>query len=296
MISDIFNISLIAATIRTTTPILLVGLGGAFTTKSGIFNISLEGQMLMGAFFAVVGSYYSGSALIGVILAILISLMLSIVFVLFVVNFKANEIVVGLAINTFASGITISLMKTLFGTRGSVVSDKIVGLPSIFGFTPFVYLSIIFLILVSLFMYKTRLGLYIRVVGEKHEAATAQGINIVFIKYLSSILCGIFAGISGAHLSIGYLTLFTENMSSGRGFMAVAALIFSNGDPLKLFAGCLIFGFSDAISLRMQGFGIPSYIVLMFPYIVTLIFLFINTYNKRKKHFFETEETIKKYI
>lgn len=295
MIQDIFNISLVAATIRTTTPILLVGLGGAFTTKSGIFNVSLEGQMLMGAFFAVVGSYYSGSALVGVFLAILITLILSIIFVLFVVNFKANEIVVGLAINTFASGITISLMKTLFGTRGSVVSEKIVGLPSIFGFTPFVYLSIIFLILVSLFMYKTRLGLYIRVVGEKQEAATAQGINITFIKYLSSILCGVFAGISGAHLSIGYLTLFTENMSSGRGFMAVAALIFSNGDPLKLFIGCLIFGFSDAISLRMQGFGIPSYIVLMFPYIVTLIFLFVNTYNKRKKAFLETEETMKKY-
>ena len=188
MIQDIFNISLVAATIRTTTPILLVGLGGAFTTKSGIFNVSLEGQMLMGAFFAVVGSYYSGSALVGVFLAILITLILSIIFVLFVVNFKANEIVVGLAINTFASGITISLMKTLFGTRGSVVSEKIVGLPSIFGFTPFVYLSIIFLILVSLFMYKTRLGLYIRVVGEKQEAATAQGIKI-FVVYSMWYIC-----------------------------------------------------------------------------------------------------------
>lgn len=295
MISDIFNISLIAATIRTTTPILLVGLGGAFTTKSGIFNVSLEGQMLMAAFFAVVGSYYTGSALAGVILAIIISLILALVFVLFVVNFKANEVVVGLAINTFASGATISLMKTLFGTRGSVVSDKIVGLPSIGGFTPFVYLSIVFLILVALFIYKTKLGLYIRVVGEKEDAATSQGINVTVIKYISSLLCGLFAGIAGVHLSIGYLTLFTENMSSGRGFMAVAALIFSNGDPLKLFIGCLIFGFSDAIALRMQGFGIPSYIVLMFPYIVTLIFLFANTYNKRKKRILETEETIKKY-
>ena len=122
--------------------------------------------------------------------------------------------------------------------------------------------------LLVLFYRRTKLGLYIRVVGEKPEAAEALGISITRIRYTSSLLCGLLAGLAGAHLSLGYTTMFTENMSSGRGFMAVAILIFSNGDPKNILLGCLLFGFSDALSLRLQTLGISSYLVLAVPYLV----------------------------
>lgn len=312
MIFEIINIALISAAIRTTTPIFLAGLGGTFTSKSGIFNVSLEGQMLISAFCAVVGTYFTGSSIIGVLCGIVSAIILSLLFALFVVSLRANPIVVGLAINIFASGATISIMKAVFATRGSLISSNIVGLPAIeipfaweilgeyseiiSGYTPFVYLSFIFLVIVMIIFYKTKLGLYISVVGEKENAAIAQGINTAKIKYISSIFCGFFCGIAGAHLSLGYMTMFTENMSSGRGFMALAALAFSNAHPLKLFLGCLVFGFSDTLAMRLQGFGIPSYLILAMPYIVTLLFLFLITYKNRPRIIKETLETMQKAL
>lgn len=307
LLTEIFNVSLLVAMIRTTAPILLAGLGGAFTAKSGIFNIALEGLMLMAAFGAVLGSYYTGSAWLGVLIAVAIAVAFSLLFALFVVSYKANTMVVGLAINTLAGGATISLMKAFFGTRGSIISAKIVGLPQIHlpfadrlgplgellsGYTPFVYLSFLLVFVVGLVFYRTRLGLYVRVIGEKEEAAESLGINVVRIKYAAAALCGVFCGFAGAHLSLGYITMFTENMSSGRGFMALAALIFSDGEPGPLLAGCLLFGLTDALAMRLQGYGVPSYIVLMFPYLVTLAFLFIISYRRRPKIFKELQEAL----
>src|SRR5690606_26909236 len=130
VLEKLFNVALVAATLRTTAPILLVGLGGSFTTKAGIFNIGLEGQMLIAAFFAVLGSIWSGSALVGVLCGVLAALVFAFVFALLVVSFRANEVVVGLALNILAGGMTISLMKAVFGTRGSIVGHGIVGLPT----------------------------------------------------------------------------------------------------------------------------------------------------------------------
>ena len=219
-------------------------------------------------------------------------------------RFRANEVVVGLALNILAGGMTISLMKAIFGTRGSIVGHGIVGLPKvqipgakallgswaplISGYTPIVYVAFIAVPLLVLFYNRTRLGLYIRVVGEKPEAAEALGISITRIRYIASLLCGLLAGLAGAHLSLGYITMFTENMSSGRGFMAVAILIFSNGDPLKVLVGCLLFGFADAFSLRLQTFGFPSYLVLAVPYLVALTALFALSYRARPKIIRET--------
>ena len=246
VLERLLNVTLIVATLRTTTPILLVALGGSFTTKAGIFNIGLEGQMLVGAFFAVIGTIFLGSPWLGVLCGVLAALVLAYVFALLVVTFKANEVVVGLALNILAGGMTISLLKAIFGTRGSIFGHGLVGLPAvklpfardlgwfgqmISGYTPLVYVAFLLVPLLILFYRRTRLGLYIRVVGEKPEAAEALGISISRIRYISSLLCGLLAGLAGAHLSLGYTTMFTENMSSGRGFMAVAILIFSNGDP-----------------------------------------------------------------
>lgn len=306
------NVALLVATLRTTTPILLVALGGTFTTKAGIFNIGLEGQMLAGAFFAVLGSIWTGSAWGGVLCGVAAALVFAYVFALLVVTFRANEVVVGLALNILAGGMTISLMKAIFGTRGSIVGQGIVGLPKfqipyardifgswaplVSGYTPLVYVAFIAVPLFVLFYKRTRLGLYIRVVGEKPEAAEALGISITRIRYIASLLCGVMAGLAGAHLSLGYITMFTENMSSGRGFMAVAILIFSNGDPLRVLAGCLLFGFADAFSLRLQTLGYPSYLILAVPYLVALAALFALSYRARPKLVRETTETMRRFL
>jgi len=312
VLSTIFNVTLIVATIRTTAPILLVALGGSFTTKAGIFNIGLEGQMLIAAFFAVLGSIWTGSSLGGMVIGVAAALVFALIFAVLVISFRANEVVVGLALNILAGGITISLMKAIFGTRGSIVGRGIVGLPKvqipgardilgpyaqlISGYTPLIYVAFIAVPLLILIYNRTRLGLYIRVVGEKPEAAEALGISIAKVRYTAALLCGLLAGLAGAHMSLGYITMFTENMSSGRGFMAVAILIFSGGDPLRVLAGCLLFGFADALSLRLQTFGFPSYLVLAVPYTVALTALFALSWKARPKLIRETIETMQRAL
>ena len=307
VLERLFNVSLFIATLRTTSPILLVALGGSFTTKAGIFNIGLEGQMLVGAFFAVVGAIFSGSPWIGVLCGVVAAIMFAYAFALLVVTFQANEVVVGLALNILASGMTISLLKAIFGTRGSIFGHGLVGLPIvriphardlgwfgqfISGYTPLVYVAFVLVPVLVIFYQRTPLGLYLRVVGEKPEAAEAAGISIAKIRYVASILCGLLAGLAGAHLSLGYTTMFTENMSSGRGFMAVAVLIFSNGDPMKVLLGCLLFGFSDALSLRLQTTGVSSYLVLSVPYLVALCVLFGLSYRARPRLIQESAATM----
>lgn len=310
ILNTFLNVGLIVATIRTTAPILLVALGGSFTTKAGIFNIGLEGQMLIAAFFAVLGSIWTGSSLGGLVIGVAAALAFALVYAVLVVSFRANEVVVGLALNILAGGITISLMKAIFGTRGSIVGRGIVGLPKvqvpgardilgpsyaqmISGYTPLVYVAFLSVPLLALFYARTRLGLYLRVVGEKPEAAETLGISIAKVRYIASLLCGLFAGLAGAHMSLGYITMFTENMSSGRGFMAVAILIFSAGDPWKVLAGCVLFGFADALSLRLQTLDFPSYLVLAVPYAVALLALFVLSWRAQPKRIRETLETMR---
>lgn len=306
VLSAIFTVSLFAAMLRTTAPILLVALGGSFTTKAGIFNIGLEGQMLMAAFFAVLGSMWSGSAIIGVVCGILAATVMAMIFSLLVVTLRANEVVVGLALNILAGGLTISLTKAIFGVRGSIVNPAIVGLPRVevpfihgtrplgtlfSGYTPLVYAAFVLVFVVWVIQYRTRLGLYIRVTGEKPEAAQSLGIRTARMQHIASAICGLFAGLAGAHLSLGYITMFAENMSAGRGFMAVAVLIFSNGDPFKVLLGCLLFGFADAVSLRLQTVGVSSYLVLMVPYLVSLIALFALSWRNRDRVYRTVRET-----
>ena len=200
VLETIFNVSLIAAMLRTTTPILLVALGGTFTTKAGIFNIGLEGQMLLGAFFAVLGSIWTQSAWGGVAIGVFAAMCVALTFSIFVVTLRANEVVVGLALNILAGGLTITLTKAIFGTRGSIVSGDIVGLPRLHipviedlgslgkalgSFTPLIYLAFILVFVVWVIIYRTKLGLYIRVAGEKPAAAEALGIPTGLMQHIA---------------------------------------------------------------------------------------------------------------
>ncbi|MCC5973001.1 MAG: ABC transporter permease [Rubellimicrobium sp.] len=298
ILSTIFTVSLVAATLRTTTPILLVALGGSFTTKAGIFNIGLEGQMLVAAFFAVLGSLWSGSAWVGLLCGIGAAVTMAMIFSLLVVTLRATEGGRGRPPNSRPGGRTIALTTASFGVRGSIGNPGIVGLPRLqvpfihgtrpwgqmlSGYTPLIYAAIVLVFVVWAIQYRTRLGLYIRVTGEKPEAAESLGIRTTRMQHIASVLCGVFAGLAGSHLSLGYITMFAENMSAGRGFMAVAVLIFSNGDPFKVFFGCLLFGFADAVALRLQTVGMSSYLVLMVPYLVSLLALFALSWRQRDK-------------
>lgn len=301
MLRQLFNLALVQHTIRTATPLILAALGGLLTQQAGILNIGMEGMILLGAFFAVVGSYFFGNAFMGVALAAFVGILIGLLFAVFVVDLKSDEFVIGIAINIFAGGLTVFLLRSIFGVKGAFSSPKIIPLPRLnFSFisnvpflntifnnhTIFIYISWILVILIYIYLYKTPEGTWLRASGEYPEALETAGISPRRMKYISSIACGILCGLAGAHLSLGYLTLFTENMSTNRGFIALAAIIFGQANPIKTSLAALLFGFFDALGIRLQGIGIPSQFTQMIPYLATIIALTIITkrqVNKMKK-------------
>ncbi|QEK13050.1 ABC transporter permease [Crassaminicella thermophila] len=297
MFKEVFNLTLLQNTIRTATPLILAGLGGLLTMHAGILNIGMEGMILLGAFFGVVGSYFFANSFMGVVLAVLSGIIVGIIFGFFVIELGSDEFIIGIAINIFAGGLTIFLLRSIFGVKGAFSSPGIIPLPDIhFPFldkipfldtifnnhSVFIYISWIFVMITYIFLYKTPYGMWIRAAGEYPKALETVGVSARKMKYFSSIVCGIFCGIAGAHLSLGYLTLFTENMSAGRGFIALAAIIFGAYNPVKTFGAALMFGFFDALGIRLQGVGMPSQFTQMIPYIVTVIALFVVAKKKGK--------------
>ena len=300
---SLFSIGLFQNTLRTATPVVLAALGVLMTDHVGIMNIGMDGMMLCGAFFAVLGSCMLGSWVGGLACALACGLLLGLFFGVFVVKFKSDEYIIGVALNIFAGGLTIFLLRTIFGVAGAfrgTAQMPIYGLPKIniplikdipvlgdllSGNTILVYASWILVILSYILIYKTPLGFWMRAAGEHPESLRAAGKNPEKMKYLASILCGLFSGLAGAHLSLGYLTMFTENMSADRGFIAVACVIFGMSNPPRVFLAALLFGFIDALGMRVQSFNISSYITSMMPYIVTVVMMVWVVWrgNRRKK-------------
>jgi len=297
-LGKIFTLTLFASTFRMATPILFATMGGIFSSQSGIFNVGLEAMLNIGAFFAVVGSVQTGSALGGLVYAVIACSIASLVFALIHLEMKANAIIVGLAFNIFAIGLTNYLLVEMLGATGVYQSDLIVGFKEvqipfiqnipilgdlISGHFPLVYVAFISVWIVYLILYKTPVGFHLRSVGEKSEAAESIGINPKKMKYLGLILSGVFCGFGGTFLSLSYLNLFAENMTAGRGWLALAAINFGNSKPLRSLVACLVFGFADALAVRLQQFGFPSQIVLMLPYISTLLVLLASAMNSDRK-------------
>jgi general nucleoside transport system permease protein len=287
-LSRIITISLFATTLRMATPVLLATLGGIFSSQTGIFHVGLEGLMDIGAFFAVVGSVATGSPWGGLLYAIVACTIASLVFAFVHLELRANEIIVGLALNIFATGMTNYLLIAILGATGYYQSPLLKGFTEVqipiikdipilntllSGHYPLVYIAFFLVLVVYLVLYRTPFGFHIRAVGEKVDAAQAIGINPKRIKYTGLLIAGVFCAMGGTFLSLSYLNLFSEGMTSGRGWLALAAINFGMGRPIPALIACLIFGFADALALRLQQFGLPSQIVLMLPYIVTVIVL-----------------------
>ncbi len=282
-----FFIVLAASTIRLATPLVLAALGGLFSERSGVINIALEGKMLAGAFTAAAVTYAadtrlgmgSASPWIGLLGGMIAGLFIAAIYAVSCIKFKADQVVSGAAINILMLGIPGFLSGAFFLSSGStpqIPKDHL--LPQ----NPIV-IAIALLALVAgiwYVLYKTPLGLRLRSTGENPEAADAAGVSVARIRYSGVLLAGMLAGIGGAYLSIGQSSLFTRNMTAGRGFIALAALIFGKWRPVQTLLACLLFGFTEAVSIQMQGVfklpsgeDIPVQFIQMVPYVLTIVVL-----------------------
>ena len=281
---DILTLSLLWSTIRLATPLILAALGGMFSERSGVINIALEGKMLAGAFTAAAVTYAADAKLgmgnaspwIGLLAAIVAGLLIAWIYAVACIRFKADQVVSGAAINILMFGMPGFLSGAFFLSSGSTPQ-----LPKehLIPWTPIVIAFA--MVAVSWYvMYRTPFGLRLRSVGEKPEAADAAGVSVNRIRYSGVLIAGVLAGIGGAYLSIGQSSLFTRNMTAGRGFIALAALIFGKWRPIQTMLACLLFGFTEAISIQMQGAvklpsgeDIPVQFIQMVPYVLTIIVL-----------------------
>jgi ABC-type uncharacterized transport system permease subunit len=295
-VAGAFNLSLLVAAIRLTTPILLAALGGLFTQQANVLNIALEGMMLSGAFTAVAVSFFTHSWVMAILASVVVGLIMAWILGAFVVKFKALNVIAGMAVNLFASGFTAFLLRTIW-TNKSEMTQGLVGIPDVVipglcnvpvlgellsGYSFLVYISIVLVFVAQFVLYKTKLGLRIRAVGETPQAAASLGVDPDRIRLISILISGALCGLAGAHLSLGALCMFTENMTAGRGFMAMAVIFFGDADPYKVAIGAFLFGLAEAISMRLQSVGLPSHFIIMIPYVFTVVSLIVVSINKMK--------------
>jgi ABC-type uncharacterized transport system permease subunit len=260
-----FDATLLAATIALTTPLLLAAVGELIAEKAGVMNIGLEGMILMGAFFAFLVAYETGSTLAAVLAGAAAGALLAAVMALLAVEARADQIVVGVGLNIVALGLTTFLFEELFGDKGQVVVDRIgdweiPGLSQLpvvgkafFSQSPLVYLAFLLVPAVWFLLQRTNWGLMIRGAGEVPEAVDTAGASIARVRWLATLAAGVGAGLAGAFLSVGQTGLFTDNMSAGRGFLALAAVIFARWRIGGIVLACLVFGGADALQLRLQA-------------------------------------------
>jgi simple sugar transport system permease protein len=274
--TEILNIALLWSTIRLSTPLILAALGGLFSERSGVINIALEGMMLAGAFTAAAVTYATGSPLVGLAAGMLAGMLIAGVHALACIQYKADQVVTGTAINILMLGLPAFLSGAFFLSSGStpqIPKEQLI--PTLPIVIAFALVPITWYVL-----YKTPFGLRLRSVGENPEAADAAGVPVARMRYAGVLLSGLLAGIGGAYLSIGQSSLFTRNMTSGRGFIALAALIFGKWRPVQTLLACLLFGLTEAVSIQMQGVvklpsgdDIPVQFIQMVPYVLTIIVL-----------------------
>lgn len=279
-------VQIINSGLRMTTPIAFCTLGAIVSEKAGINALAMEGVMLAGAFGAVLGSALTGSAWLGLLFAMACSILISSIRAYLCIEHQADQTVSGVGVNILVSGLTALLLKIIWNLDGksdtvASLSDWRIPLLDHIPFlgdilakqNPLVYLLFPVLIAMCILMGKSCYGLRISAAGEHPEVLTSLGLSVARHRYIACILSGALAGLGGAYLSIGQLSFFSMDMTSGRGFMALAACIFGGWSPLGGFVGSLIFGFAEAIQMRLQSFVRYTQFVQMIPYLITLAVL-----------------------
>lgn len=288
-------VSILVITIRAGTSLLYATLGGILNERSGILNLGVEGIMMMGAATAFAVAYHSGNVWVGLVAALLVGILLSLIHAFLSISLRADQVVSGLAMTLFGTGLA-SFMGQRLGPGGTTMvglqgpSFQRIPLPLLSGL-PFVGKSFfqqdvmtyaLYLLVPGLwfFLYRTQPGLHVRAVGEKPQAADAMGVNVAANRYLYTILGGGLIGLAGAHLSLGYLQGWADNITGGRGWIAIALIIFSTWDPLRAVVGALLFGGINAVQFRIQAAGttIPASFLNMMPYFFTIVVLVVITW------------------
>ena len=282
VLTPTFVLILIFSTIRTATPLIFAALGGLFSERAGVINIALEGLMLAGAFTAAVVTYEIQNPYIGFLCGIVAGGALALVYAVAVIKFEADQVVTGFAITLLMIGLPAVISAAMYDSAGSTEQiAKEYLLPDIGNRLNVA--SILALLLVPVVwyvVYKTPFGLRLRAAGENPAAADAAGVNVIRLRYVAVVLSGVLAGAGGAYLSIGQSSLFTKAMTAGRGYIALAALILAKWKPVPVLFACLFFGFTEALSIQMQGVmklpsgdEIPVQFIQMIPYVLTIIVL-----------------------
>jgi general nucleoside transport system permease protein len=289
--------SFFASVPRFVTPLLLAGLGGAICERAGVFNIGLEGMMLTGAFAAVTGAYFAGSPYAGALAAAGAGAVMGLIFAEFNLRRGGDPIVVSIAINLFAAGTTAFLLRVIFDVTGTFNSPRIAGFepvriaavaaipiagPIVSGQSLLFYLSVLATPALHLLFTHHRLGLRIRAAGDNPAGLMAGGVNPQQVRLIALVLCGALCGLAGAQLSIANVHLFVENMSAGRGWIAVVAVLLTRGQPWPLFFITVLFGMVDSLSFRVQGLGMPQQFTDMMPYVATLVVLTLLSWRHSK--------------
>jgi simple sugar transport system permease protein len=277
---------LLASTIRNATPLVFAALGGLFSERSGVVNIALEGLMLIAAFAGVVGAALFNSALIGLLFGLGAGLLFALIHALMCVTFEADQIISGTAINLLALAGTGFLMVLIFGSGGTsprVEGFKEVPIPllsdipfvgqALFSQSLLVYLMYILVPVTFFLVFRTPFGLRLRATGEVPEAVDTAGVSVARMRYYGVALSGLLAALGGVYLSMGILSAFTEGMTGGRGFIALAALIFGRWNPIGAAGAALLFGFALAVTFRVPQDVIPQEFIGMLPYVLTIVAL-----------------------
>jgi len=287
-----FIILSLSSGIGLSTPYLFASLGEVIAERSGILNLGLEGMMLIGAFSAFTVSIWTKSTEMALVTSMIIGGALGLLMGIMVIKLKANQIAVGLAIVVFGMGITVFLNLLWFGRGQTTTLLQKISIP-IINQIPIIgdllrqniltYIAIILVPIMSIFLYRTTIGLKIRSVGENPKAADSLGVNVFKIRYISIIIGGVFAGLGGAYLTLGFLSIFMPGMTAGMGWIAIVVTILARWDPKGALVGSILFGFVTDLTVRIQSLGvqIPLTILNTLPYIVAIVVLVI-VYGKRQ--------------
>lgn len=283
-----FLISLLTGSVRMCVPILLPALGEIYNQRAGILNLGLEGIILMGAITGFLGAYVSGNLWVGVVFACLAGILMAAIMAFISVTIQANQIIAGTALTILGMGLSVFIFRSYFGIQPlppsvegfssiyiPLMSDLSILGPLLFNYNILVYIAFLLVPITYIILEKTNFGLKIKAVGENPRAADSKGINVALIRYISLLVAGVYAGLGGAFLSIGFMNTFLDQMSAGRGFMAIAVVIFARWNPNRALIASLIFGAATALQIRLQAIGleVPAQFLNAFPYLLTVIIL-----------------------
>ena len=305
MINYSFIVDFLFMWIRVATPILLASLGAVICERTGVVNLGLDGIMLISALFGVLGSAWGGNLFWGVVAGIGSAVIVSGVFAYFHLVLKANAVLCGTAVNTIAGGLTVFVLQLAAGEKGSSSSLRSFSFPNVdlpvirhipvlgdivSGHNAITYFAFLMVIVISIFLYRTPMGLRMRAVGENPGAASSVGQNVIKIRFLAILLCGALVGLGGMYLSMGYLSMFTRDMVAGRGFIALAACAMGQATPVGALISSMAFSFFDGLSNILQLLQIPSEFVQMLPYGATILGLTIYSIQKTRLKYNKVKE------